>query len=262
MKRNRIRELLKSGKPTLGTHLFLCDPTVVETVGHTGAFDYVEFLGEYSAYDLRGLDEFCRAAELHSLGSMIKLDWESRGFFAQRSVGAGFESVLFADPRSAQDVAESIRYVRPDTPDQKGLFGVAARRHARPNYGGTPAYIRALKDTVVAVMIEKHAAVECLDDILGVQGIDMVQWGPSDYSMSIGRPGQEATQAVRDVERRVIRRCLEVGVPVRAEIATVEDAKYYLDLGVRHFSLGYDLSVIYETLKDGGERLRAVVNDA
>jgi 2-keto-3-deoxy-L-rhamnonate aldolase RhmA len=224
-------------------------------------FDYVEFLGEYAAYDLKGLDNFCRAAELHSLGSMIKVDWESRGFFAQRSVGAGFDGVLFADPRSAQDVAESVRYLRPDTPEEKGLFGVAPRRHSFPMYGSTPEYVQALKDTVVVVMIEKQAAVERLDEILEVGGVDMVQWGPADYAMSVGRPGQEQSDAIREVERRVIRACLEAGIPPRAEILTVEQAKYYLDLGVRHFSLGYDLFSIFETLKDGGERLRRVIED-
>lgn len=262
MKRNRLRELLASGKPTLGTHLFLCDPDVVETVGQTGAFDYVEFLAEYAAFDLRSLDEFCRAAELYSLGTMIKLDWESRGFFAQRSVGAGFDSVLFADPRSAQDVIDSIRYVRPDMPDQNGLFGVAARRHARPNYGGTDAYVQAIKDVVVAIMIEKLAAVDCLDEMIRVPGVDLVQWGPADYSMSIGKPGQGRSEPVREVERRVIRTCSEAGIPVRAEIGTIEDAKYYLDLGVRHFSLGYDLPTLFRSLKDGGERLRVLINDA
>ena len=39
-------------------------------------------------------------------------------------------------------------------------------------------------------MIEKASAVEQLDEILAVPGVDMVQWGPADYSMSIGRSGE------------------------------------------------------------------------
>lgn len=259
MRDNRLRGLLAADAPTLGTHLFLASPTVVETVGQTGAFDYVEFLAEYASYDLALLEELCRAAELHGLGSMIKVDFESHRFVAQRAIGAGFESVLFADARSPDDVAGFVRSVKPDTPEDGGVFGVGLRRHARPLYGGTPRYVEALRDVVVAVMIEKGPAVVRLDEVLAVPGIDMVQWGPSDYSMSIGRAGEGAHYDIRAVERRVIAACLAAGIRPRAEITGVEQAKYYADLGVRDFCLGYDLWILHDVLKDGGERLRATI---
>jgi 2-keto-3-deoxy-L-rhamnonate aldolase RhmA len=260
MRTNKIRALLNSGRPTLGTHLFLDSPTVVETVGQTGVFDYVEFLGEYAAYDLHSLEHLCRAAELHDLGTMIKVDYEWRRFVAQRSVGAGFESVLFADSRSVDDVRHCIQSLKPDHPDFGGSFGVGARRHARPGYGGTPRYVQALDDVVVAIMIEKVGAVESLDEILETPGVDLVQWGPSDYCMSIGRPGEETSDAVRAVERRVIESCHRAGVPVRAELNDFLQAKYYLDLGVRHFCLGYDLISIFTSLKREGDQLREALD--
>jgi 2-keto-3-deoxy-L-rhamnonate aldolase RhmA len=262
MRTNKIRTLLNSGRATLGTHLFLDSPIIVETVGQTGVFDYIEFLGEYAAYDLHSLEEICRAAELHDLGTMIKVDYESRRFVAQRSVGAGFESVLFADSRSVDDVQHCIESLKPDHPDFGGSFGVGARRHARPGYGGTPRYVQALDDVVVAIMIEKVGAVETLDEILATPGVDMIQWGPSDYCMSIGKPGEEMSDSVRAVERRVIDSCLQAGVPVRAELSDFAEAKYYLDLGVRHFCLGYDLISIFACLQHEGEQLREVLDGA
>jgi 4-hydroxy-2-oxoheptanedioate aldolase len=262
MRPNSLRALLDAGKPTLGTHLFLTNPTVVEIVGHTRAFDYVEFLAEYAPYDLVALEDFCRAAELHSLGTMIKVDWEGHRSVAQRSVGAGFESVLFTDPRSPQDVRDCVQSVRPDTPEANGLYGVAPRRHALPLYGGSARYVQALNDVVIAIMIEKGSAVEKLDEILAVPGIDIIQWGPADYAMSIGRPGETRSKHVLDTEKRVIETCLAAGIRARAEINGVEEAKYYADLGVRDFCLGYDLFAIYTTLKDGGERLRATLAES
>jgi 2-keto-3-deoxy-L-rhamnonate aldolase RhmA len=253
---NRLRELLDSGEPTIGTHLFLCDPVVVEMIGHTGAFDYVEFLAEYAAYDLTGLDNFCRATELCGLGSMIKVDHENHRFVAQRAVGAGFESVLFADARSAVDIRGFVETLRAETPEYGGRFGVGARRHALPAYGGTPAYVAALERVVLAVMIEKKSAVEAIDEIVELERIDLIQWGPADYAMSIGRPGETSHPEVLAAERHVITTAHAAGVPCRAELATVEAADRYLELGVRHFSIGYDLYTIYEASKTAGERLR------
>ena len=54
---------------------------------------------------------------------------------------------------------------------------------------GSPAFVQALDDAVVAMMIEKASAVENLEAMLSVKGVDMVQFGPADYSMSIGIAG-------------------------------------------------------------------------
>src|SRR5207245_3630655 len=57
-------------------------------------------------------------------------------------------------------------------------------------YGGTKEYVQALRDIVVAIMIEKPGTVDTLAEVLSVKGVDMVQWGGSDYSMGIGRAGE------------------------------------------------------------------------
>ena len=47
MRANPIRNLLDQGKPTLATHIHTVWPNVVEVLGHTGQYDYVEFVAEY-----------------------------------------------------------------------------------------------------------------------------------------------------------------------------------------------------------------------
>ena len=189
MRRNKLRELLKAGQPTIGTHLHSSWPSIVEVVGHTGMFDYVEFVSEYAPFDLYALDNFCRAVELFDMSAMIKVDQEPRRFLAQRAIGAGFQSVLFADSRTVEDVRECVRAVRPETPESGGFHGVGDRRSTYMSSAGTLEYVRALNEVVVVLMIEKKSAVEQIEEILSLEGIDMVQWGPADYSMSIGQPG-------------------------------------------------------------------------
>jgi len=255
MRPNRLRELLTAGRPSIGTHLHSSWPAVVEVVGHTRRFDYVEFSGEYAPYDLHGLDNFCRAAELLDLGAMIKLDQEPRSWLAQRAIGAGFQSVLFADVRTADDARECVRVVRPDTPHGLGTYGAADRRNTYWGQAGSADYIRALKEIVVVLMIEKKSAVDSLDEILAVPGIDMIQWGPADYAMSIGRPGGWYDDDVREVERHVLARCLAAGIPARAEITEPSEAPFYLDQGVRHFCIGTDLYILHRWLDDRGAGL-------
>ena len=261
MRPNKLRALLDAGQPTIGTRVQSTWPSIIEVIGHTGVFDYVEFLAEYAPFDLYTLDNFCRAAELFDMTAMIKLDQEPRQFLAQRAIGAGFQSVLFADCRTVEDARACVRIVRPETPEDGGAYGVAMRRFAFMGYGGGPEYVQALRDVVLVLMIEKKNAVDHLEEILSVDGIDMVQWGPVDYCMSIGRPGERNASEVKAAERKVFETALKMGVPPRAEIASVDQAKYYLDLGVRHFNIGTDLSILYNWWKTNGDELRKIVSD-
>jgi 4-hydroxy-2-oxoheptanedioate aldolase len=259
MRANKFRELLKADKPTIGTHIHTTWPSIVEAIGHTGTYDYVEFVAEYGPFDLYAFDDMCRAAELYDMSMMVKVDQEPRGFIAQRAIGSGFQSVLFSDCRSADEVRECVAIARPETPEDGGTYGVATRRFTYMGYGGSMDYVRALRDVVVVIMIEKDGAVQNLEEVLSVPGVDMIQWGGSDYSMSVGRAGQRGSAEIKAVERKVIETSLKMGVPPRAEINTADQAKYYLDMGVRHFCIGTDVNILYDWWKAHGDDVRKAV---
>ena len=61
MRSNPLRQLLNEGKPTLGTHVISPWPGMIELVGNSGAFDYIEYVGEYSPISLEGMDNIGRA---------------------------------------------------------------------------------------------------------------------------------------------------------------------------------------------------------
>jgi len=163
------------------------------------------------------------------------------------------------DNRTVEDARQCVRVVRAETPEDGGVFGSAARRFAYPVYGGSPQYVQALRDVVVMLMIEKKPAVEHLEEILAVPGIDMIQWGGVDFSMSIGKPGASRSPEVKAVKRQVIETALKMGVQPRAEISSIEQAQYYLDLGVRHFCMGWDTGILHNWWKTNGEQLRKLV---
>lgn len=120
-------------------------------------------------------------------------------------------------------------------------------------YGGTAAYVQSVADTVLAFMIEKKGAVDNLEEILEEPGVEMIQWGGSDYSMNIGHPGQADHPDVVSAKLKTFTTAIRMGIPVRAEIASADQAKEYLDLGVRHFSVGTDIAILFNFWKREGE---------
>lgn len=261
LRRNRLAEAFASGKPTLGTHIFLPEPAVVETIGHTGVYDYVEFLAEYNAFTLHDLDALARTCELADMGSLIKVDWESNRYIAQRAVGSGFDGVLFTDPRSEEDVDYVIASVRPDHPDHRGSYGASSRRNVRPDYGGSAVYRATIAETVVGVMVETPQIFDHLQAVLTRGEIGFIQWGPADFAMRSGLRDDEKPHVIAERERELIRLCDEHRVPYRIEIHRPEDMQAYADQGARHFSIGYDLWILHDNWRRLGDAVRTKLED-
>lgn len=255
MRPNRLRQLLNENKPTLGTHVCSPWPGIIEIVGHAGVFDYIEYVGEYSPWSLDGMDNIGRAIDLFpNLSAMMKVEEQCRGLIAQRAIDSGIQNVLFTDVRTADDVRECIRLVRPETPEAGGVHGAGMRRTV--GYvlgGGSPDWVQAMNDVVIAVMIEKKLAMENLDEILAVPGLDMVQFGPSDYSVSIGMPGGGGSPEVQQTHRTMIAKALAAGVRPRVELGSFAQAQSFMDMGVRDFCVGWDIGVVFRWCREQGD---------
>ena len=214
-------------------------------------------------WDLHDLENLSRAIELFDMSSMMKVDQEPRCFITQRSLGAGIQNILFADVRTVDDAKECVRIVKLETPEIRGIHGCHARRSV--GYfleAGSPAYARSVNDVVIAFMIEKKETLETLEEILSVKGIDMVQFGFCDYSISIGMPGQTSHPKVKEAELKTITTSVKMGIRPRIELGfsySPDDVRRYMDLGVRDFSLPMDVEVLYSWLKQSGDGLRKVL---
>ncbi len=115
---------------------------------------------------------------------------------------------------------------------------------------------RALDDVVIAVMIEKQGAIENLPAILSVPGVDMVQFGPADYSNSIGLTGQFTHPQVKEAERYTIETALKMGIAVRVELSEPAGFEPYLELGVKHFNVGVDVKTLFTWFRETGTIMR------
>src|SRR5438270_2905031 len=260
MRENRLRTLLNEGKPTFGTRVQSSWPTITELVGRSQQFDYVEFLAEYAPYDLYALDNLGRAIELYSnFTGLIKMERSAQAHLAVRAMAAGIQNLLFTDVRTAADAQYCVRIAKPEVPGSIGTHGNDAGRAA---VGGVLELIKRYEDSVIVLMIEKKGAVENLESILRVKGVDMVQFGPSDYSISIGFGGQRDHPAVVEAREHVIKTAIQMGVRPRAEISGPAEAEYYLNLGVRDFNLSTDTAVLAAFYRDQGAALREVVDQS
>lgn len=254
--------MLASGKPTLGTRILTTKPYVTEIVGASGNFDYIEFVAEYSAMSQEDMENICRAAELHGMASMIKIDFQNRGFIAQKAAASGFQAIMFTDHKTPDEVRESVWLMKSDSPEGKGRFGYPNRRWI----GYKPAipqmeHAKRADDTVLVFMIEKKDAIDNIDEICSIDGVDMVQFGPSDYAMSLGWNTAEHPEEIYKAHCRMIEAALKHGVRPRVELyGAPDEAEKWIALGVKDFCFGDECMVYTNFVNKSGYAMREIVN--
>ena len=251
-RKNKLRELLRESKPTVATHVHGTWPGMMEVLGSTGLVDYVELSAQYAPYDLYSLDNFAMAGDLYELPAMIKIDPEPRYFMAQRAIGSGFQSVLFADLRSVKEVEEAIASVRAEP---KGKNGSAMNRAAKYFYGGSEEFVKYCDDIVIAIMIEKRQLYEHLEEVLNMD-IDMIQFGPSDFSMSIGVPGQTGHPKVVEAQENTVKLALKYDKHPRIELPGSANSEKWLKMGVKDYCIGWDVMVMRDYVMQNVAPLR------
>ena len=121
-------------------------------------------------------------------------------------------------------------------------------------------HAKRIDDTVIAFMIEKKTAMDEIEEICSIPGVDMVQFRPSDYSMSLGKNSMDYVEEYKAEERRMIAIALKHGVRPRCEVLKPEDLQYYIDLGVRDFSMGDEFKKLRELWIDDGSRMKAIID--
>jgi 2-keto-3-deoxy-L-rhamnonate aldolase RhmA len=264
MRKNFLREKMCSDGISIGTHINSTWPGIIEIIGKTGMVDYIDFLGEYEPYDLFWLDTLARLTELYNMSSLIKVDQCCQTYFAQRAIGSGIQGVLFADIRSVEDARACVRSVRADTPETGGLYGCGMRRDVGYLLEcGSPEFVQATKDFMVGLMIEKKAAVDNLEAILAIEGVDFVQFGSCDYSLSIGKVGDWKCREACEAERKLIGLARKYGIALRVELFNHDwrVLEKYIDLGIRHFCIGYDAVIQYNWIRENVLKLRNSIKE-
>ncbi len=208
---HKLGRALEAGRIGLGLFSVIRDPNVIELLGCLG-YDFVVIDMEHSALDLPGAENLIRAAQLHAMAALVRTP---RGDLATvaRVLDAGADGVMIPHVSTPQQAAEVVAAAKYHPVGTRGVDD--ANRAAR--FGTVPMaeHMRAqnAKNLVIA-MIEDGGAVQRIDEILAVKGLDALVMGTADLAADLGVPNEMDHPSVVAAKRRVFERALAVGLPV------------------------------------------------
>ena len=185
---NSLKHRLNAGEVLLGAFSTIHHTAVIEIMGLSG-IDFVILDGEHSGLTPETAETLYIAAERRNLNCVTRIG-ENNPQRIQKFLDSGAQSVLIPmidSKADAQSVVDAVKY------EPIGKRGLAAARVSDWGLspGGLPEYVKhANNETFIAVQIETSDAVKNLDAILDVDAVDLIFFGPSDLSSSLGLSGQ------------------------------------------------------------------------
>ena len=233
-------------------------PAAVEIAGAAG-FDYVFIDLEHTAIALRELEGLIRAAELTGMAAIVRVP-ELGESVVRRVLEIGADAVKFPHITSAAAAAQAVSFARFPPEGVRGSAGFVRAAGYRADWPGWLE--RANRQTCVDVMIEDAEAIERLDEILAVPGIDLVSFGAFDYSVSAGIPGAVDDAAVHAALRSIVAAAERHGQAVFTIVlppTSVDAALALADQGVRLLTFGNEITHLHNTFfRLAGEAKRAL----
>ncbi len=191
---NAMKEKIARGEPALGASVMFPSPQLVEMLAYAG-FDWVLLDCEHGSIGLVDLEVMAMAADAAGI-TPIARPRSNAASDIQAVMDRGVKGVQIPHIRSKAEAERAVAAVKFGAGGGRGL--AAGTRPDKWGLGARmPDFVAsANRASLVCVQIEDREAVDNIDEILAVPGIDVFFIGPSDLSQSLGHPGNPKAPAV------------------------------------------------------------------
>lgn len=229
--------------------LHLTDPSVFELASLIG-FDAIWMDMEHHGYSVETAAGLMRAARVGDCDIVAR---PGKGEFMRmaRMLEAGATGIMYPRCDSAEEAREVVKWAKFAPLGKRGFDGAGA--DVPYLLTPMPQYIKeANEQTFVLVQIEEPHALEQAEAIAATPGVDMLMFGPADFTVLTGIPGEFGHPSVTAGIEKVARAAKNAGKHWAATCGTVEQAARYVEMGCRLIFHGCDIIFV----KNGLQQVR------
>ena len=239
MRHNRLRQLWAEDKAALNGWLTIGNSFSAEVMAHQG-WDTLTIDMQHGMIDDAALVPMLQAISTTATVPIVRVPWLEPGML-MRALDAGAYGVICPMINTREDAQRLVAYTHYAPQGTRSFGPIRATL-----YGGADYAQHANRTIVTFAMIETAQALDNLDAILGVEGLDAIYIGPSDLSLSLGcRPvfddvDPKAQQAIE----HIVARAKAHGVVAGIHNGRADVARARVDLGFRFVTLGSDARLL------------------
>ncbi|MGQ9781909.1 MAG: HpcH/HpaI aldolase family protein [Nitrososphaeria archaeon] len=238
-----LRDILRKNQLSIGMWITIPCTEVPEALSRLG-FDWFVFDTEHAPTSLETIQRLLPSLNGSNTMPVIRVAWNDI-VMIKRALDLGVEGIIVPWVNTKEDAIKAVKACK--YPPQ-GVRGVGPRRAAA--YGLDPSYYKRANDNIaLIVQIETQEAIDNVDEILAVDGVDSFFIGPQDLSFSLGTPHEYESPKFMSAIDRVLEAGKKLGKPGGIYTSGAQDAIKYMKKGFKFIALSSDIKLLVNSVK-------------
>jgi 2-keto-3-deoxy-L-rhamnonate aldolase RhmA len=254
---NRLKRDLAAGRACIGATITMNNPVVSEILSHVG-FDWLWLETEHTATGVEGVLTMLQTTNGADVSTAVRVPWNDKTMI-KRVLETGPDAVIVPLVNTREEAEYAVRAMKYPPLGERG----AGLSRAQCYGLHMDEYIRTANDEVLTILMIEHAqAVENIEEILRVPGVDAIMIGALDLSGSMGMLGQTGHPDVEAAIQTVLAASKRAGMPCGIITVSAEQANQRIEQGFRLMIVGLDVLFLIGSAKstlDQVVRLPAIV---
>jgi 4-hydroxy-2-oxoheptanedioate aldolase len=236
---NQFKRALNEGRQQIGLWCTLSSAYAAEVVAGSG-FDWLLFDTEHSPSDIETVLGLLQAVSAYDVSPIVR-PASNDTVLIKRFLDIGVQTLLIPYVQSAEEARSAVAAIR-YAPD--GVRGVSALTRAT-RFGRVEGYARRAADELcLLVQIETQQALNELEAIAAVDGVDGVFIGPADLAASLGHVGDQGHPDVKAAVEDAVRRIRACGKPAGILTGDTAFAQRCIEIGTTFTAVGVDVGIL------------------
>jgi 4-hydroxy-2-oxoheptanedioate aldolase len=242
---NSFKDKLSDGLAVVGPFMKTGDPAFVEAAGWSG-FDFCILDTEHGPVSIESMQNNVRAALCSGMLPIIRVAGIHEEFIG-KALDIGALGIQVPQVRTAEDARQVIKLAKFHPLGERGLcrFVRAAHYSTMDRF----AYLANANEALIILQLEGQQALNNLDDIMDVEGIDILFIGPYDLSQSLGVPGQVDHPRVIEQMTQIVEKAQQRGITVGTFLDTFEHIVRWKKAGVKYLSYSVDVGLFADACR-------------
>ena len=237
MRSSIVLEKLRNGQIVNCTKINLADPRVID-IAALCSFDCVWLDMEHVPNDWNTIENQIRAAKVHNVDTLVRV---SKGSYSDyiKPLEADAAGIMVPHVMNVKEVKELVRNTRFHPVGRRPIDG----GNADGNYCLTDLvdYVQlANEQRFVIIQIEDPEPLDELDEIAAIDGVDMLFFGPGDFSQGIGAVGKWDHPMIAETKERIAKVARENG-KFAGTVGSIGNLQETIDMGYQFISIGADV---------------------
>ena len=247
-----LKNKLKNNQLTIGSWVMMNSITNIEVMA-LGGFEWLVIDLEHTSIDLQTTENLIRSIQANDMSALVRVD-KNEEVIIKKVLDMGADGIVVPMVCSKEDALQAVNYAKYPP---KGKRGVGLYRAS--GYGTKFEEYKKWVDEelVIIAQIEHIDAVNNIDEILKVNGIDGTIIGPYDLSGSMGYPGEFERDDVKKAVQTVIEKCKEHNTPSGFHVVDTNPEKIQskIDIGCTFLAYGIDYLFLRDSVISGMNKL-------